>query len=89
MTDRYRDISPKCDRFLPPPHYLASSMPLVSTAGSINNISLGTTNSIVSNTNDGYLSGYLSSAVHTPIKRYVPTPTLTPDIYTKDLNKVS
>lgn len=85
MPDRYREISQKCERYLPPPHYLAASMPLVSTGGSINNISLGS-NSIVSNTNDSYISGYLSSTVHTPIKRYVPTPSLSTEIYSEPLS---
>lgn len=49
-TDRYRDMSPKCDRFAA--HYLANSTPLAST--------------------ENY--AYLSSIVHTPVKRYIPTP---------------
>lgn len=86
MPDRYRDISPKCERFLPPPHYLANSLPLVSSGGSINNISMGGANSIVTNTNDNYISGYLSATVHTPIKRYVPTPSLSTEIYSEPLS---
>ncbi|XP_061508770.1 inactive rhomboid protein 1 [Anopheles gambiae] len=46
LTENYRDISPQCDRYVPPPaHFLGA---------------------------DTY--GYLGSNVHTPIKRYVPTP---------------
>uniref|UniRef100_A0A182M0V5 Peptidase S54 rhomboid domain-containing protein n=1 Tax=Anopheles culicifacies TaxID=139723 RepID=A0A182M0V5_9DIPT len=46
LTENYRDISPQCDRYIPPPaHFLGA---------------------------DSY--GYLGSNVHTPIKRYVPTP---------------
>ncbi|XP_053668780.1 inactive rhomboid protein 1-like [Anopheles marshallii] len=46
LTENYRDISPQCDRYIPPPaHFLGA---------------------------DTY--GYLGSNVHTPIKRYVPTP---------------
>ncbi|XP_058055682.1 inactive rhomboid protein 1-like [Anopheles bellator] len=47
LTDSYRDMSPQCDRYIPPPaHFLAAA--------------------------DTY--GYLGANVHTPIKRYVPTP---------------
>lgn len=98
MPDRYRDVASKCDRYLPPPHYLASA-PLVSTGGSMtNNVVdtnsvnmygnvvnrglVGTNNSIVTNSTDTYLSGYLSSTVHTPVKRYIPsTNTIATDIY--------
>lgn len=39
-------------------------------------------NSIVTNSTDNYLSGYLSSTVHTPVKRYIPsTNTIAADIY--------
>lgn len=99
MQERYRDI--KCDRYLPPPHYLASGgAQLVSNGGnvvdtnaavaaanmygSIVNRSLvaNTNNSIVTNSTDNYLSGYLSSTVHTPVKRYIPsTNTIATDIY--------
>ncbi|GAB0096721.1 Inactive rhomboid protein 1 [Sergentomyia squamirostris] len=61
-SDRFRDVSPKCDRFVPPPtaHYLANSTPLASA--------------------DNY--SYLTSTVHTPVKRYVPTPPPpTTDVY--------
>lgn len=95
MPDRYRDVASKCDRYLPPPHYLASGAPLVSTNnvvdtssvnmyGSVVNRSLvgNTNNSIVTNNTDNYLSGYLSSTVHTPVKRYIPsTNTIATDIY--------
>lgn len=59
MSDRYRDISPKCDRFVTTTHFLANSTPLVSS--------------------DTY--AYLSSTVHTPVKRYVPTPPPPTEIY--------
>ncbi|XP_038119137.1 inactive rhomboid protein 1 isoform X2 [Culex quinquefasciatus] len=53
LTDNYRDISPQCDRYIPPPaHFLNTTNPLAAT--------------------DSY--GYLNSNVHTPVKRYVPTP---------------
>lgn len=53
MSERYRDASPKCERFIPPPsHFLANSTPMAST--------------------DNY--SYISSTVHTPVKRYIPTP---------------
>lgn len=100
MPDRYRDVSSKCDRYLPPPHYLASGAPLVSTGGSLNSNVVDTNsinmygsvmnrglvgnpnNSIVTNSTDNYLSGYLSSSVHTPVKRYIPsTNTIATDIY--------
>lgn len=100
MPDRYRDVASKCDRYLPPPHYLASGGPLVSTSGNITNnvvdsnsmnmygnvVNRGfvgnTNNSIVTNSTDTYLSGYLSSTVHTPVKRYIPsTNTIATDIY--------
>lgn len=100
MPDRYRDVPSKCDRYLPPPHYLASGAPLVSTGGSMTNnvvdtnsvnmygnvVNRGlvgnTNNSIVTNSTDTYLSGYLSSTVHTPVKRYIPsTNTIATDIY--------
>lgn len=99
MPDRYRDVG-KCDRYLPPPHYLASGAPLVSNgSGMANNVVdsnsvnmygnvvnrglVGNTNnSIVTNSTDNYLSGYLSSTVHTPVKRYIPsTNTIATDIY--------
>lgn len=99
MPDRYRDVA-KCDRYLPPPHYLASGAPLVSTGGSItsnvvdtNSVNMygnvvnrglvgNTNNSIVTNSTENYLSGYLSSTVHTPVKRYIPsTNTIATDIY--------
>lgn len=55
VDSRYRDLSPKCDRFISnaSSHYLASSTPIPSS--------------------DHYPS-YLSSTLHTPVKRYVPTP---------------
>lgn len=100
MPDRYRDVASKCDRYLPPPHYLASGAPLVSTGGSMannvvdtNSVNMygnvvnrglvgNTNNSIVTNSTDTYLSGYLSSTVHTPVKRYIPsTNTIATDIY--------
>lgn len=100
MPDRYRDVASKCDRYLPPPHYLASGAPLVSTGGSIannvvdsNSVNMygnvvnrglisNTNNSIVTNSTDNYLSGYLSSTVHTPVKRYIPsTNTIATEIY--------
>ncbi|XP_055314964.1 inactive rhomboid protein 1 isoform X2 [Sitodiplosis mosellana] len=100
MPDRYRDVATKCDRYLPPPHYLANGAPLVSTGGSMTNnvvdtnsvnmygnvVNRGlvgnTNNSIVTNSTDTYLSGYLSSTVHTPVKRYIPsTNTIATDIY--------
>ncbi|XP_031628527.1 inactive rhomboid protein 1 isoform X2 [Contarinia nasturtii] len=100
IPDRYRDVASKCDRYLPPPHYLASGAPLVSNGGSLNNnvidsnsvnmygnvVNRGlvgnTNNSIVTNSTDTYLSGYLSSTVHTPVKRYIPsTNTIATDIY--------
>lgn len=52
--------------------------------GSIVNRSLvaNANNSIVTNSTDNYLSGYLSSTVHTPVKRYIPsTNTIAADIY--------
>lgn len=85
MSDRYRDISPKCDRFLPPPHYLANSTPLVSSGGSVSNISMVGGNSIVTNSPD-YMNSYLSTTVHTPIKRYIPsTNSVATDIYSEPL----
>lgn len=53
---RYRDLSPKCDRFMSTTssHYLASSTPIPSS--------------------DHHYPSYLSSTLHTPVKRYVPTP---------------
>lgn len=98
MPDRYRDVASKCDRYLPPPHYLANGAPLVSTGGSMaNNVvdsnsvnmygnvmnrGLVSNNSIVQNSTDNYLSGYLSSTVHTPVKRYIPsTNTIATEIY--------
>lgn len=70
MNDRYRDSSSsKCDRYLPPPHYLAGS----SGNNSISGMIVGNCSSIVSNATDTYMNGYLSSTVHTPVKRYVPT----------------
>lgn len=51
---RYRDLSPKCDRFMSnSSHYLASSTPIPSA---------------------DHFPSYLSSTLHTPVKRYVPTP---------------
>lgn len=52
---RYRDLSPKCDRFMSTSssHYLASSTPIPSS---------------------DHFPSYLSSTLHTPVKRYVPTP---------------
>lgn len=61
LPDRYRDVSPKCERFIPPPHYLANSTPLASS--------------------DSY--AYLSTNVHTPVKRYVPTPPTPTEIYSE------
>lgn len=100
MPDRYRDVASKCDRYLPPPHYLASGAPLVSSSGNMANNVVDTNsvnmygnvvnrglvgnanNSIVTNSTDNYLSGYLSSTVHTPVKRYIPsTNTIATDIY--------
>lgn len=100
MPDRYREVSSKCDRYLPPPHYLASSAPLASTGNSVisnvesNHLSvygsavnrhgslIAGGNSVVTNAQtETYLSGYLSSTVHTPVKRYVPTTNMTTDIY--------
>lgn len=100
VPDRYRDVATKCDRYLPPPHYLASGAPLVSSGGSMannvvdsNSVNMygnvvnrglvgNTNNSIVTNSTDNYLSGYLSSTVHTPVKRYIPsTNTIATDIY--------
>lgn len=104
MQERYRDVASKCDRYLPPPHYLASGgAPLVSNGGGIANNVVDTSavaaaniygsmvnrslvananNSIVTNSTDNYLSGYLSSTVHTPVKRYIPsTNTIATDIY--------
>ncbi|XP_055607085.1 inactive rhomboid protein 1-like isoform X2 [Uranotaenia lowii] len=53
LTENYRDISPQCERYIPPPaHFLNSTNPLGAT--------------------DSY--GYLNSNIHTPVKRYVPTP---------------
>ncbi|ETN59202.1 rhomboid [Anopheles darlingi] len=53
LTESYRDMSPQCDRYIPPPaHFLAGSSALAAA--------------------DTY--GYLGANVHTPIKRYVPTP---------------
>lgn len=97
-SDRYRDVSSKCDRYLPPPHYLAASTPLVSSNNNIGNgietnpiniygtamnrSLVGSNNSIVTNSTDTYLSGYLSSTVHTPVKRYIPsTNTMATEIY--------
>lgn len=68
ITDRYRDLPGKCDRYLPPPHYLAESSSIVSAGSLIGNSSA-----------DSYIGGYLSSTVHTPVKRYVPTTNV--DIY--------
>lgn len=89
-SERYRDVTTKCDRYLPPPHYLAAAS--ASMASSNNNIGngidanainiygaamnrnlVGSNNSIVTNSTDTYLSGYLSSTVHTPVKRYIPS----------------
>lgn len=112
MQERYRDVASKCDRYLPPPHYLATGgTSLVSNGGgggmannvvdtnaavaaaaaaaanmygSMVNRSLvaNGNNSIVTNSTDNYLSGYLSSTVHTPVKRYIPsTNTIATDIY--------
>lgn len=100
IPDRYRDVPSKCERYLPPPHYLASSTPLVSSGGNIisnidaNQINIygnavnrhsnlvGSNNSIVTNSTDTFLNGYLSSTVHTPVKRYIPsTNTIATDIY--------
>ncbi|KAJ6644376.1 Inactive rhomboid protein 1 [Pseudolycoriella hygida] len=61
LPERYRDVSPKCERFIPPPHYLANSTPLASS--------------------DSY--AYLSANVHTPVKRYVPTPPTPTEIYSE------
>lgn len=48
---------------------------------------VGGTNSIVTNSADSYVSGYLSSTVHTPVKRYVPsTNTIATDIYSDSTN---
>ncbi|XP_055544452.1 inactive rhomboid protein 1-like [Wyeomyia smithii] len=53
LTENYRDISPQCERFIPPPaHFISATNPLAAS--------------------DSY--GYLNSNVHTPVKRYVPTP---------------
>lgn len=100
MPDRYREVSSKCERYLPPPHYLASSTPLVSTGSSaISNVEtnhmsvygsavnrhgnlIAGAGSVVTNAQtESFLNGYLSSTVHTPVKRYVPTTNMTTDIY--------
>lgn len=100
MPDRYREVSSKCERFLPPPHYLTGNTPLVSSGSSVisnvetNHLSVyGSTvnrhgslitgnGSVVTNAQtESYLNGYLSSTVHTPVKRYVPTTNMTTDIY--------
>lgn len=106
MQERYRDVASKCDRYLPPPHYLATGGAPLSGGGLSNNVvdtsaaaaaaaaanmygsmvnrSLvaNANNSIVTNSTDNYLSGYLSSTVHTPVKRYIPsTNTIAADIY--------
>lgn len=100
MPDRYREVASKCDRYLPPPHYLANGAPLVSNGGNLtgtvvdtNSVNMygnvvnrglvgNTNNSIVTNSTDNYLSGYLSSTVHTPVKRYIPsTNSIATDIY--------
>ncbi|XP_058817405.1 uncharacterized protein LOC131680714 [Topomyia yanbarensis] len=53
LTENYRDMSPQCERFIPPPaHFLSTTNPLAAA--------------------ESY--GYLNSNVHTPVKRYVPTP---------------
>ncbi|XP_065079732.1 inactive rhomboid protein 1-like [Ochlerotatus camptorhynchus] len=53
LTENYRDMSPQCDRYIPPPaHFLNTTNPLAAA--------------------ESY--GYLNSNVHTPVKRYVPTP---------------
>lgn len=62
MSDRYRDLPGKCDRYLPPPHYLAGNSAIVSSGSLIGGSST-----------DSYIGGYLSSTVHTPVKRYVPS----------------
>lgn len=103
MQERYRDVASKCDRYLPPPHYLgvstngggmannvvdtsavAAAAAAANMYGSMVNRSLvaNANNSIVTNSTDNYLSGYLSSTVHTPVKRYIPsTNTIAADIY--------
>lgn len=100
MPDRYREVSSKCERYLPPPHYLTGNTPLVSSGSSVisnvetNHLSVyGSTvnrhgslitgnGSVVTNAQtESYLNGYLSSTVHTPVKRYVPTTNMTTDIY--------
>lgn len=96
-SDRYRDVAAKCERYLPPPHWPAGTT-LVSTNNNIGNgietnpiniygtamnrSLVGSNNSIVTNSTDTYLSGYLSSTVHTPVKRYIPsTNTMATEIY--------
>ncbi|CAO1404217.1 unnamed protein product [Diamesa serratosioi] len=53
IPDRYRDMSPKCENYMSPGHFLANSTPMAS--------------------NENFTT-YLTSTVHTPVKRYIPTP---------------